>query len=514
MARSPSPAPSALPAHSRVVVVGSGVAGIAAAIALRSAGESDVVVLEQADEVGGTWRDNSYPGCACDVPSHLYSLSYAPNPEWSHAFARQPEIQRYLVEVAERHRVRDRVVFGAGLEHATWDAAEQLWRLRTGRGQMTAEVLVSGTGALSEPSVPAIPGADSFVGPAFHSARWDHSVDVTGKQVAVVGTGASAVQFVPHLQRDTLRLNVFQRTAPWVLPRRDRSISRLERWLFRRFPGLQRLVRSGIYWGRESWVLGFSGRTDAMRVMERAGRRHLEAQVTDLALREKLTPSYRLGCKRVLLSNDWYPALAAPGTRVVTDPVVEVLPRAVVTQDAAGARTEHPADVLVWGTGFHVTDQPIATRLTGADGRTLAEHWVGTGMQAHLGLSVHGFPNLFLLMGPNTGQGHTSVILFAEAQVRYVAGLLRSTRGRGAVEVRQEVLDGWSADLRRRLGPTVWNSGGCRSWYLDDQGRNTTLWPSFAESYRRRLHRIDLDEYLLHPAPARSRAVRPEVGSR
>ncbi len=496
---------SQLPAHARVVVVGSGFAGVAAAIALRRSGETDVVVLERADEVGGTWRDNSYPGCACDVPSHLYSLSCAPNPDWSHAFARQPEIQRYLVDVAALHGVHDLVVFGAALEHGTWDGVAQVWRLRTSRGELTAEVLVSGTGALSEPSVPAIPGVASFEGPAFHSARWDHGVDVTGRHVAVVGTGASAVQFVPHLQRDALRLSVFQRTAPWVLPRRDRRITSLERRLFRRVPALQRLVRSGIYWGRESWVLGFSGRTDVMRVMERTGRRHLAAQVPDPDLRATLTPTFRLGCKRVLLSNEWYPALAAPTTSVVTDRVVEVLPRAVVSEDADGVRTEHRADVLVWGTGFHVTAQPIADRLTGADGRTLAEHWAGTGMQAHLGLAVSGFPNLFLLMGPNTGQGHTSVILFVEAQVRYVAGLLRGTRGRGAVEVRRQVQQRWAADLQRRLGPTVWNSGGCRSWYLDEQGRNTVLWPSFAESYRRRLREIDLDDYLLHPAPPRSR---------
>ena len=250
---------------------------------------------------------------------------------------------------------------------------------------------------------------------------------------------------------------------------------------------------------RETWVLGFSGRTRIMRLAEVLARAHLARQVPDRRLRAALTPTFRLGCKRVLLSNDWYPALTAPGTTVVTDRVVEVLPHAVVSRAADGTRTEHPADVLVWGTGFHVTDQPVAERVVGADGRTLAEHWAGTGMQAHLGVTVAGFPNLVVLMGPNTGQGHTSVLLFAEAQARYLAGLVRATRGRGAFEPRREVQDAWNADLQRRLAPTVWNSGGCRSWYLDDQGRNTVLWPSTAGSFRRRLREVDLSEYVLHP---------------
>ncbi len=498
-----------LPPHARVVVVGTGFSGVAAAVALQRAGEDDVVLLEQADEVGGTWRDNAYPGCACDVPSHLYQLSYAPNPGWGHAFARQPEIQRYLVDVATRLGVRDRVRFGTALERAAWDAAAGVWRVETSRGAMTAEVLVTATGALSEPAVPDLPGLGSFAGPSFHSARWDHDVELDGRRLAVVGTGASAVQFVPHVQRRAAALTVFQRTPAWVLPRRDRRIPAIERALYRRFPGLQRLLRERTYWTRESWVLGFSGRTGIMRAAQVMARRHLARQVRDPALRAVLTPDFRIGCKRVLLSNDWYPALVAPTTTVVPERVVEVRPHGVVSEAADGTRTEHPADVLVWGTGFHVTDQPIASRVVGTDGRTLAGHWSGTGMQAHLGLTVAGFPNLFVMMGPNTGQGHTSVILFAEAQARYLAGLVRATRGSGAVEPRKDVQDRWNADLQRRLAPTVWNSGGCRSWYLDDHGRNTVLWPSFAESYRRRLAEVDLSDYLLHPVPTGARSGAP-----
>lgn len=497
------PAGPPLPRRTRVLVVGAGFAGVAAAVELERAGERDVVVVEQADEVGGTWRDNAYPGCACDVPSHLYSFSWAPNPGWTRSFAPQQEIQRYLVDVATRTGVRARTRFGTRLEAATWDDEAQVWRVRTSRGDLDAEVLVLGTGALSAPAVPDLPGLSSFAGEVFHSARWDPAFDPAGRRVAVVGTGASAVQLVPHLQREALQVTVVQRTPSWVLPRNDRAVGPLRRALYRRVPLAQRLARWATACWRETWAVGFVALPAVMRPMERAGLRHLAAQVPDPDLRRRLTPSFRLGCKRVLLSDDWYPALAAPNTDLVDEPVVEVVPEGLVTAAADGTRTTHAADALVLATGFRATDPPFA-HVVRAGGRTLAEHWSTTGMQAHLGLGVAGFPNLFLLMGPNTGQGHTSVLLFVEAQTRYVADLLRRTRGAGAVQPRERVQERSVAAVHRRLRRTVWSTGGCRSWYLDDQGRNPTLWPGFAQEYRLRLRRVDLDDWDVAPrrAPA------------
>lgn len=495
-----------LPRRVRVLVVGAGVAGVTAAVELERAGERDVVVIEQADEVGGTWRDNDYPGCACDVPSHLYSLSWAPNPGWTRSFAPQQEIQRYLVDVATRTGVRARTRFGTRLEEASWDDDAQVWRVRTSRGDLDAESLVVATGALSAPSVPDLPGLPTFAGEVFHSARWDHSFDPAGRRVAVVGTGASAVQLVPHLQREALAVTVVQRTPSWVLPRSDRAIGPLRRALYRRVPLAQRLTRWATAWWRESWALGFVALPAMMRPMERASVRHLARQVPDPDLRARLTPTFRLGCKRVLLSDDWYPALAAPNVDLVDEPVVEVVPGGLVTAAPDGTRTTHAADALVLATGFRATDPPFA-HVVSAGGRTLAEHWSGTGMQAHLGLAVAGFPNLFLLMGPNTGQGHTSVLLFVEAQTRYVAELLRRTRGAGAVQPRAGAQERWVSAVHRRLRRTVWSTGGCRSWYLDDQGRNPTLWPGFAQQYRFRLRRVDLGDWDL--ASRRSSAAAP-----
>src|SRR2546430_10669371 len=311
-----------------VVVVGSGFAGLGAAIQLKRAGRHDFVVLERGDDVGGTWRDNDYPGCRCDVPSHLYSFSFAPNPDWSASFSAQPEIQAYLQRTAADFGVRPHLRLGVELLDAQWDDAEQQWQLRTNRGELRAHVLVLGTGALSEPSIPSLPGLDGFAGTTFHSAGWCYDHDLTGRNVAVVGTGASAIQFVPHVQLAAAHMTLFQRTAPWVMPRRDREYGRFERWLYRRFPFMQRTTRAGIYSGREVLVLGLAKRPGILRVGERQALRLLEKQVPDPVLRAKLTPHYRLGCKRILLANDYYPALTQPNVDVVTDRIIEVLPRA------------------------------------------------------------------------------------------------------------------------------------------------------------------------------------------
>jgi cation diffusion facilitator CzcD-associated flavoprotein CzcO len=498
---SPETTAPSLPAHVPVAIIGTGFAGLGMAIRLRQMGIEDFVVLERAGEVGGTWRDNTYPGCQCDVPSHLYSLSFAPNPEWTRTFSLQPEIGAYLERVADDFDVRRFVRFGHEVLSAGWDDDRARWRLETTHGSLEADVVVSGVGALSEPSIPELPGIESFDGAVFHSAAWDHHFDLEGKRVAVVGTGASAIQFVPHLQPQVRSMAVFQRTPPWVMPHPDRPLSRFEHRLYRRLPAARRLMRDGLYWAREGFVLGFM-HPRLMQLAERIARRHMAKQVPDPGLRRKLTPSYRLGCKRVLLSNDYFPALQQPNVKLVTDGITEVRPHSIV--DAQGV--ERDVDAIIFGTGFHVIDMPFATRVTGREGTTLEQSWA-RGMKAHKGTSIAGFPNLFMLLGPNTGLGHNSVVFMIEAQIQYVAEALRTLRERGAasVEVRRDVVEAYDAEIQQRLDGSVWNTGGCASWYLDDQGRNSVIWPGFTWPYKRRTLAFDPEAYVVRPrrpAPA------------
>jgi cation diffusion facilitator CzcD-associated flavoprotein CzcO len=493
-----------LPADVRVAVIGAGFAGLGTAIRLKQAGIEDFVVLERGDDIGGTWRDNSYPGCACDVPSHLYSYSFAPNPDWSRAFSSQPEIQAYLQRCADDFALRPHVYLGAAVNEARWDNSVQRWRVRTARGELTARVLVAAQGPLSDPSLPAIPGLSTFEGAAFHSATWRHDYDLAGKRVAVVGTGASAIQFVPHVQKLAAQLTVFQRTAPWVMPRRDRAINAWEKKLYRRVPAAQRALRAGIYWTRELMVPALTGNDRMLSLGEQQGRKFLRKHVPDGQLREKLTPHFRLGCKRVLLSNDYYPALSQPNADVVTDAIVEVAPEGVVTRSPEGDRITHPVDAIIFGTGFHVTDVPLASKLIGKDGRTLREHWDESGMSALHGATVAGFPNLFLLVGPNTGLGHNSIIFMIESQLKYLLGALRSMNRTGAAtfEPRPAVQAAYNTGIQEQLRGTVWNNGGCASWYLDEKGRNTTLWPTFTFRFRRLVRRFHSADYELGPARA------------
>jgi cation diffusion facilitator CzcD-associated flavoprotein CzcO len=491
--------------HSRIAIVGAGFAGLGMAIRLKQQGIEDFTIFERADDVGGTWRDNTYPGAACDVPSLLYSFSFAPNPGWSSSFSPQPEIHAYLRRCAEEYGVRTHIRFGHELQAAAWDETAQLWRLETSRGEYTAQVLVGGFGGLSEPSIPGIEGLDRFQGTVFHSARWDHDHDLRGKRVAVIGTGASAIQFVPEIQPLAGQIDVYQRTPAWVIPRWDRKLTRVEQALYRRLPALQRLVRAAIYWGRETYVLGFTryrpGRPSPPEIL---GRRHLRRQVPDPVLREKLTPDFAAGCKRILISNDWYPALGKPNVDVVTTGIRAITERGIV--DSEGV--ERPVDTIIFGTGFHVTDMPFAHRIAGREGRTLAESWAD-GAQALLGTTVAGFPNFFILTGPNTGLGHTSMVFMMESQYPYVIDALRTMNRLGlvSVEPRPEAQEAFNAEVQARMPGTVWTSGGCQSWYLDAHGRNTTLWPDFTWKYRLRARRFAVGDYVLRrldrePEPA------------
>jgi len=484
----------------RVAIVGSGFSGLGMAIRLRQAGIEDFVVLERADDLGGTWRDNSYPGCACDVPSHLYSFSFAPNPEWTSTFSPQREIWDYLRGCAQHYGVVPHIRFGHEVRDAAWDDDAQRWRVETSQGALTARALVLGTGPLSEPAIPDLPGLDSFEGATFHSATWDHDHDLEGERVAVIGTGASAIQFVPQIQPRVGRLHVFQRTAPWIMPRPDRPLRPFERRLYRALPAAQLLMRAGIYWARESFVLGFR-HPRAMRLGQRLALRHLHRQVRDPELRRTLTPSYRMGCKRVLISNDYLPALTRPNVEVLTDAIAEVRPRSIVTADGA----ERAVDTIIFGTGFRVTDMPAAARVRGRDGRTLAEHWQGS-PQAHMGAMVAGYPNLFFLVGPNTGLGHNSIVFMIESQCNYVLDALQVMRDADAaeLEVRPEAQAAYNARLQEQMRGTVWTSGGCASWYLDANGRNTTLWPTFTWPFRERTRKLDPAQYELR-APRAAR---------
>ncbi|TDT95961.1 cation diffusion facilitator CzcD-associated flavoprotein CzcO [Streptomyces sp. 846.5] len=478
--------------HVRVAVVGSGFGGLGAAVRLRQAGVTDFVVLERDTSVGGTWRDNSYPGCACDVPSHLYSFSFAPNPDWPRTYSGQPEIRAYLERIADRFQLRPHLRFDHELRGARWDAAAAHWELDTSQGRYTAEVLVAACGALSDPVVPDLPGIADFPGEVFHSSRWSHDYDLAGKRVAVVGTGASAIQIVPMIQPQVEKLVLLQRTPPWVMPRMDRDIAPAERWLYRHVPATQRALRTAQWAIRESQTGMFVKRPALLRLAERMARRNLDRHIKDPALRAGLTPDYRFGCKRVLLSNTYYPALAQPNVEVVASALEQVRGSSVVAADGS----EHEVDAIVFGTGFHVTDMPIGSRITGAAGRTLAEEWKD-GMAALRGTTVSGFPNLLFVVGPNTGLGSSSMVLQIESQLNYLVDYLRrlDATGSAALDVTPEAQRRWNEEVQRRMAGTVWSTGGCHSWYLDANGTNTTLWPGTTAQFRRETRTVDLAEY-------------------
>jgi cation diffusion facilitator CzcD-associated flavoprotein CzcO len=483
------------PTEIDVAIVGAGFSGIAMAVELRRSGRDDFVLLERGHDIGGTWRDNSYPGCRCDVPSHLYSFSFAPNPAWSSTFSPQGEIWAYLRDVARRERIYEHAVFGCEVEGAAWDDEIRRWRIQTSHGELRARALASAAGPLSEPKLPDIPGLREFPGAVFHSATWDHDHDLRGERVAVVGTGASSIQIVPEIQPLVSELHLFQRTPPWITPSFNRRLTRAEKAVYRRFPAAQRAMRSAIYWGRELYAIPML-RVKLSKVIRRAALRHLRHQVKDPALRAKLTPDYAPGCKRILISNEYYPALAQPNVDVITSAVAEVRGRTVVGSDGS----EREVDTIILGTGFHVTDLPIATRVRGRDGRTLAETWDGS-LQALRGTTVAGFPSLFFLLGPNTGLGHTSVVLMAEAQARYVRQALdhRDRSAAAGVEPLQAAQDRWTDAVQERMKGTVWTEGGCASWYIDAKGRNTTLWPDHTFRFFSAVRRFDPSEYAVLP---------------
>jgi cation diffusion facilitator CzcD-associated flavoprotein CzcO len=474
------------------VIVGSGFAGLGMAIALKKEEKHSFVVLEKAQQLGGTWRENHYPGCACDVPSHLYSFSFEPNPRWSRSYAPQPEILQYLEHCADKYGIRSHIRFNTAMKSAHFDDDAQVWRIRTGDGTLiTARWLVSGIGALNRPAYPDIPGIEKFTGKKFHSAEWDHGFDLSGKRVAVVGTGASAIQFVPQIAPKVKKLHLFQRTAPWVMPRHDRAISPRERAVYAAAPATQRLYRNAIYSAMELTALALTVRPKWTKLVAARGKQHLRRQIKDEKLRKALTPTFLPGCKRILLSDDYYPSLELPQVEVVTDAIAEATESGLRAKDG----TVREVDAIIYGTGFKVHEIVTPLDVRGRAGVSLNETWKD-GMQAYLGTAIAGFPNFFMLTGPNTGLGHNSMIFMIEAQIGYVMDCVRSTEQRGAtaLEVKRDEQVAFNVALEQRLQKTVWASG-CKSWYLDAHGKNRTLWPGFTVEYWLRTQRINRAHY-------------------
>lgn len=481
--------------HIDTIIIGTGFAGLGMAIKLKEAGEHDFAILERAQDVGGTWRDNNYPGCACDVQSHLYSFSFEQNPDWSRMFARQGEIWAYLRACSEKYGLGPHLRFGADVTGARWDDAAARWTVTTRDGrQFTSRVLISGMGGLSNPALPAIKGMERFAGMQFHSAQWRHDVNLSGKRVAVIGTGASAIQFVPQIQKVAGRVDLYQRTPPWIVPKPDRAISALERSLFKRFPIIQNAFRKAIYWMLEARVLGFTVDPRLMKLFEKVARSHLARQVPDPVLRRKLTPDYTIGCKRILISGDYYPALSQANVEVITDGVREIRANSVVASDG----TEREVDVIIWGTGFKAADPVPRGVFHGRNGIDIRDAW-SAGAEAYKGSTVPGFPNLFFIVGPNTGLGHSSMVFMIESQVQYVLEALKTMRDQkvATVEVSPSALRQYNDQLQSKIGQAVWSTGGCQSWYLDENGRNVTLWPGATWQFRRQTRRFDIDRYVV-----------------
>lgn len=469
--------------------------GLCMGIQLRKAGIESFAIYEKADEIGGTWRDNTYPGCACDVPAHLYSYSFDPELQWSRMFAEQPEILRYFRTCASRYGLDEHIRLSTEIVSATFDEREARWRLRTSAGEEhTADVVVCAPGQLNRPRYPDVPGLDQFGGTLFHSARWDHGHDLSGESVAVIGNAASAIQLVPRIAPVVRKLSVFQRSANWIIPKPDRIYSRLERKLLQ-VPFIERLYRDSIYWRLEARFATL-GQTNWLRkYAEHLALRHLQEQVPDPELRRALTPDYPIGCKRILISSDYYPALMLPHVELVTSPIERAVPEGLVTGDG---RT-HATDTIVLATGFDATHfiGPISVR--GLEGRSLHEQWA-EGAEAYLGVAVSGFPNFFVLYGPNTNLGHNSIIFMVESQVGYVMQCIRALGDRELawLDVRREVMDRFNREVQERVQGTVW-AAGCNSWYKNESGKVTNNWPDYTFRYARRMRAPDLSEFNCEP---------------
>jgi len=482
--------------HHKIAIIGSGFSGLGMAIKLKQTGEHDFVVFEKEGGVGGTWRVNHYPGCACDVPSHLYSFSFAPNPTWSRMFSPQPEIKKYLEHCADKFKLMPHIRLNNAVTGARWDEINALWHITDQHGtEHTASMLVAGTGGLAIPSYPNLKGVDSFKGTIFHSQNWNHEFDLTGKRVAVIGTGASAIQFVPHVQKQAKQMDLYQRTPPWIMSKPDRAMSWTERNLFKRLPAAQNALRKSIYWMLESRVLGFTINPRLMVIAKRWALNHIRAQISDPELRKKVTPDYTIGCKRILMSDDYYPALGQPNADVITTGIQEIKANSIVTTDGQ----EREVDAIIYGTGFNATSPIPKGVIFGREGIDLVDTWKD-GPEAYKGTTVSGFPNLFMLMGPNTGLGHNSMVYMIESQITYVLEAMKKMRkdNLAYVDVLPDVQASYNEVIQKKTSSSVWSTGGCQSWYLHpESGKNVTLWPDFTWKFRLQTRYFDSKAYRL-----------------
>ena len=477
-----------------VAILGAGAAGLCMAIKLQKAGIDNFTVLEKGPSVGGTWRDNTYPGSGCDVPSMLYSYSFEPKADWSRKFAGQAEIVDYFEGVARKYRLTPHIRFNTEVTEARFDEAAGLWRIRTAAGEeFSANVLVSGVGQLNRPAFPKIDGLDLFKGAQFHSARWDHSVDLAGKNIAVIGNGASAIQFVPEIAPKVGKLTIFQRTPNWCVPKPDRPFTEREKKLFRSMPWLVRAQRWLTWLMLERNFLAFTQGIFFGKLFERASKKELEAHISDPELRKKLTPGYPAGCKRILLTNDWFPTLARPNVHVETSHIARISENAVVTEDGVS----HPADVVILATGFESTDFLAPMKIVGRGNADLNDVWAA-GAEAHRGVAVAGFPNFFMLYGPNTNLGHNSIIFMIECQANYIAQCVQALQNGKLryIDVRKEAMAEFNAALQKDMQKTVW-AAGCASWYKTADGKVTNNWSSFTARYWWEMRHPDFAEYAL-----------------
>ncbi|WP_328412815.1 flavin-containing monooxygenase [Nocardia sp. NBC_00403] len=485
-----------------VAVIGGGFAGIGTAIRLKQYGISDFAIFERGTAIGGTWRDNTYPGAACDIPSRLYSYSFAPNPNWSHTYSGSDEILGYIESMAAEFGLHSHFRFGHNITGIVFDETAGRWDITVeGRPDAVhARTVVLASGPLANASFPAIPGLENYQGHKIHSARWDHDYDFTGKKVAVVGTGASAVQIIPELVDKAASVKVFQRTPGWVLPRVNRRTNALTKELYRRVPAAENLARRAWFYGHESVALGVVWNTPLTRAVELVGRAQLHRQVKDPWLRRQLTPDFRAGCKRLLMTDDYYPALQQDNCTLITWPIARIAEHGIRTAEGV----EHRADCIVFATGFDVSKTGTPIPITGRDGRVLAEEWQ-RGAYAYKSIAVSGYPNLFFTFGPNSGPGHNSALVYMEAQINYLVGAIETILDRNLriLDVRRDRQDRYNAGMQRRLTGTTWNSG-CRSWYLTEDGFNATMYPGFATQYVNQLRTVDLDDYNVVPADTRT----------
>ena len=477
--------------HVRTIIVGSGLSGVAVGIKLREAGETDFVILDKADGVGGTWRANTYPGVECDIHAPLYSYSFAPKKDWSKNYGTQPELLSYIEECCTRYGLDAHLQFGQEVTSATWLDAQKIWEVKTSNGHFTANALVSAMGYLSFPNLPELPGYSDFSGPKFHTAQWDHSVDLKGKRVAIVGLGATSIQIIPEIQPTVGQLDIYQRTPAWFMPKHSHELGGFSNWAYRTIPGYHALIRQYHLWAAElvPYQLARPKRT---KFMKDIAQKYLDKAVKDPELRAKLQPDYTIGCKRMLFSDTFYDVVQERNVALITNGIKQIEGSAIVTDDG----TRRDTDVLVMATGFHTADMPFTKIVKGRSSQRLSEVWQD-GRFAYLGSTVPGFPNFFMMLGPNTTVGHTSMTLMIEAQATYIADAIAKMREKGlaSVEVRPDVAAEYDARMQDRLAPTVWNAGGCTSYYRGGAGKNTAIWPDTSFKFRRLTKTFDLDKY-------------------